>query len=201
MPEAFDRSMLAAYQARAERYHENLLQDAAALLYLESRGITEWLAREYLLGVCDDIYPGRLAIPYLRPQGVIWFNYRSLDGSEPKYKASGARRLYNTAALDAADVSGEIAVGEGELDAVVASSLCDMPTVGIPGATQWQGNRHWHQLFVGYQVVWVLADPDDAGLKMAKEVMDVLPRARLVRLPGDVGETYLRHGEIRSFFR
>lgn len=203
MPEKFDRSALRAYQARAERYHQNLLQDPEALLYLESRGINEQLAREYLLGICDDIHPGRLAIPYLRPQGTVWFNYRSIDpGRKPKYVAAGARHLYNTAALDIADATGEVAIAEGELDALVASSLCDVPAVGVPGSTQWAGNPSWRELFVGYQVVWVLADPDDAGEKLAQAILESLPKARLVKLPADVNATYLAQGpDLRRFMK
>ena len=171
------------------------------ILWLEERGISEWLAREYLLGVCDDVYPGRLAIPYLRPSGTLWFNFRSLTGDDAKYKSAGARHLYNTVALDNADQTGEIAITEGELDAVVATSLCDVPAVGVPGATQWVGNKHWHELFRGYQVVWVLGDPDKAGRDFAKSVMESLPRARLVSLPGDVNETYLQHRELRRFMK
>lgn len=198
----FDRKALTLRQATAERYHANLLLDSKTLLYLEARGISERLARQYLLGICDDIYPGRLAIPSLRPEGVIWFNYRDLDGRSPKkYIASGAKHLYNTIVLDTADQTGEIAITEGELDAIVATELCDVPAVGIPGATQWKGNRHWHELFRGYQRVWVLGDPDEAGEGLAAAILESLPAARLVRLPGDVTETYLAHGGIRGFMK
>ena len=64
-----------------------------------------------------------------------------------------------------------------------------------------RSNRSWHELFRGYQVIWILADPDDAGLALAASIMEVLPRARLVKLPGDVTDTYLKHGEIRSFLK
>lgn len=193
--------MYSALQEKAERYHQNLLQNAEALLWLESRGITEWLAREYLLGVSDDVDRGRIAIPYLRRSGVAWFNYRSIDGSKPKYRATGARHLYNTVALDQADHTGAIALCEGELDALVATSLCDVPAVGIPGATQWQGNPSWHELFRGYPRIWVLADPDEAGEGLAKAILASLPKAEVVQLPADVNDTYLKHGGIKEFFR
>ena len=47
--------------------------------------------------------------------------------------------------------------------------------------------------------VWILADPDEAGLGLAAAIMDILPAARLVKLPADVNETYMQHGEIRRF--
>jgi DNA primase len=194
---SFDRQALKLNREKAERYHANMAPEVRA--YLNGRGITDVLIDEYQLGVCDDIHVGWLSIPSLRPSGVIWFNYRNLTGGSPKYMATGAKHLYNTIAFDAADQTGEIAIAEGELDAIVANSLCGIPTVGIPGATQWTGNRHWRELFAGYQRIWVLADPDEAGLALAASLLESLPAARLVRLPGDVNETYLKHGGIKQF--
>jgi DNA primase len=197
----FDRMALGQMQETAERYADNLASERnkGAQEYLEGRGITAELARRYLLGICDDIYPGRLSIPYLRPSGTVWFNFRALDDHKPKYMASGARHLYNTAALDQADSTGVVAIAEGELDALVATELCGVPCVGVPGATQWTGNKHWRELFVGYPRVWMLADPDDAGRDLAEAILSSLPAARLVDLPADVNETFLKHGGIKEF--
>lgn len=195
----FEREALGQLRERGERYHKNLLEDDAALAYLAGRGISLPLAAKYGLGISDDVHAGRLAIPYLRPNGVIWFNYRSLDGAAPKYIASGAKHMFNTAVLDEADVTGEIAICEGELDAIVATELFGVPAVAIPGATQWQGNRHWHELFRGYQRVWVLADPDEAGLGLADRILETLPAARLVRLPADVTDTWLTGKDLREY--
>lgn len=200
----FDRAALAQRQETAERYADNLAAESnrAAQEFLEARGITPALAREYLLGVCDDVRPGWLSIPYLRPSGVVWFNYRDMTpGAKPKYKSAGERHLYNTVALDQADKTGEIAIAEGEFDALVATSLCGLPTVGVPGATQWIGNPHWRELFVGYPRVWMLADPDDAGEGLANTILESLPAARIVRLPADVNDTYLKHGSLGEFVR
>lgn len=193
----FDRSALKHNQERAERYHANLTPEATN--YLKGRGITDEIAAKYLLGVCDDIYPGWISIPYLRPPGVLWFNFRNLSGQGEKYKAPGQKHLYNTAALDVADQTGEAFIAEGEFDAIVATELCSVPAVCIPGATQWTGNKNWHELFVGYQCVWVLADPDDAGRGLATAILERLPAARLVSLPADVNDTYLKHGGIKEF--
>jgi DNA primase len=198
----FNRKALSQKRATAERYNAGLTPEVVE--YLASRGISRAIADEYLLGVCDDIQDGWLSIPYLRPDGVIWFNYRNLgviDSRNPKYKASGHKHLYNTKALDVADQTGEIAIAEGEIDTITADALCGVPCVGIPGATQWTGNKHWRELFTGYQRVWILGDPDGAGLELAKAILEVLPAGRLVKLPGDVNETYLAHGGIREFMK
>jgi DNA primase len=196
----FDRKALTALQATAERYHGGLTPEV--IQYLAGRGINRDVADRFLLGVCDDIHDGWLSIPYLRGDaGVIWFNYRNLSGGKPKYMASGPKHLYNTGDLDLADMTGEIAVCEGEIDTITASALCGIPAVGIPGATQWTGNRSWHELFTGYKRVWVLADPDEPGLSLAAAIMEVLPAARLVRLPGDVNETYLAEGDLKGYLK
>jgi 5S rRNA maturation endonuclease (ribonuclease M5) len=195
----FSRAALAEKAETAGRYHANLTGEVYE--YLAGRGIDKETAERYKLGVCDDIYNGRLAIPYLRPSGVIHFNYRALNGETPKYIGPGAKHLFNTADLDAADQEGEIAIAEGELDALVASSVFSVPCVGIPGATQWTGNKHWRELFTGYQRVWILADPDEAGLALASAIMDDLPMARLVKLPGDVTETMQAGHDLREFMQ
>lgn len=195
----FDRKTLSLKRETAERYHRGLTEEITE--YLETRGITPALAQRFLLGRCDDVHDGWLSIPYLRPNGVVWFNYRRLDTGKPKYMAPGNKHLYNTSDLDTADQTGEIAIAEGEIDTITASALCGVPCVGVPGATQWTGNRHWRELFAGYQRVWVLADPDEAGLSLASAILEALPAARLVKLPGDVNETFLQHGDIKGFMR
>lgn len=198
MAEKFDRGALKAMEDKASRYQAGMTEEAYD--WLQRRGISREVADVYKLGISDDLHRGRLAIPYLRPAGVIWFNYRTLEAEgKPKYISHGSRHLYNTEAFEVADATGEVAIAEGELDAIVATALCGVPTVGIPGATQWQGNKHWHELFTGYQKVWVLADPDEAGKSLAEQVLGRLGRARLVQLPADVNDTYLKHGGIREF--
>jgi DNA primase len=122
-----------------------------------------------------------------------------MDGGKPKYVASGERHLFNAAALDTADTTGEVAITEGELDAIVATELFGVPAVGVPGATQWdQHGRSWRRLFEGYQRIWILADPDKAGLELAEKLLESLKQARLVKLPGDVTETYLKGLNLRD---
>lgn len=195
----FDRKTLTQYQVTAERYHAGITDQAVE--YLADRGIVGSVLDDFLLGTCDDIYQGWLSIPYMRPSGVIGFKFRNLesDKGKRKYKNHGATHLFNTTDLDIADQSGEIAIAEGEIDTITASALCSVPCVGIPGADMWTGHPHWHELFRGYQTVWILADPDEAGLGLASAIMETLPAARLVRLPGDVNETYLAEGDIKGF--
>lgn len=194
---AFDRLGPRRKLSDAERYQGKL--STSCKLYLQARGIDDKIAGKYLLGTCDDVYPGRLSIPYLRPSGVVGMKFRSVAEDEtPKYLNQGPTHLYNTAALGEADRTGEAYITEGEIDAITATDLYGLPAVGVPGATQWTGHKHWSELFRGYDVVHVLADPDDAGSALAAAIMDSLPQARIVRLPYDVNDMYTRDIDLRG---
>jgi DNA primase len=203
--EKFDRGLLSRNQERADEYSYRLMlpEGVSVREYLNARGISDEIIEDYALGLADGLYDGWISIPYLRePHGVVWFNYRNQgDPREPKYKAPGNKHLYNTAALDAADQTGVAYIAEGEFDAIVATELFGLPAVGVPGATQWIGNHHWHELFRGYESVYVLADPDDAGLDMAAAIADVLPAARVVKLPADVSDCWRSGFDVRGAVR
>jgi DNA primase len=205
VPEKFDRGLLARNYERAVQYHARLLgpDGLDAMEYLEGRGIEQSVVELYWLGLADGLFDGWISIPYIRePHGVAWFNYRNLDDpQEPKYKAPGAKHLYNTAALEVSDSTGSAYITEGEFDAIVATEMFDLPAVGVPGATQWQGNPHWRELFRGYEAVYVLADPDDAGMDMAAAIAESLPSARVVKLPADVSDCWLSGFDVREAVR
>ena len=52
----------------------------------------------------------------------------------------------------------------------------------------------WREIFAGYSSVFVFADPDEPGQKLANRILRDLDTAHLVALPGDVNETYLDKG-------
>ncbi|WP_211339071.1 hypothetical protein [Salana multivorans] len=57
------------------------------------------------------------------------------------------------------------------------------------------GRRHRH-LFAGYSRVWVWADGDEAGAKLANKITASLSTAKRVRMPSemDVTDLYLAEG-------
>lgn len=119
--------------------------------------------------------------------------YRRLDGGDPKYMTmpGDKPRLYNTYAL--AKYSKDIAITEGEIDAVTAE-LAGVPTVGVPGANSWK--PFFRELFLGHRCVNILADGDSAGMTFARSVAKTLPNARIIPMPDgeDVNSLVMSQG-------
>lgn len=153
--------------------------------YLEGRSIDWHIAQKYQLGYVaepipgDERFAGRLAIPYLANGKCVAINFRSLDGSTPKYlKPHGQKaRLYNALAYFAAEDT--IGVSEGELDAVIATERLGVPTLGVPGSTNYQDT--WDHLFRDFNKVVIWQDGDLAGQTFANNIAERVGwRARVV---------------------
>ena len=189
----------------AQHYAANLSEEAVQ--YLEGRGISEDVARQFSLGTIVDPHPGHelhqgwLSIPYLTVLGhCVGFKFRRLDGGSPKYGSPLGQKahLYNVAdvVLDAPS----IVICEGELDAVVLSGLCNIPAVGVPGVTAWK--PHFARLFTGFDTVYIVGDNDvkedgsNPGAEFARRVAGELINGQIVQLPPgmDINELYLAEG-------
>jgi DNA primase len=85
-------------------------------------------------------------------------------------------------------------VCEGELDTITASALCGLPTVGVPGANNWQ--KHFKLLMSDYLKVVVLCDGDEAGRQFGKTVCKEVDSAVAVAMPAgmDVNDVYVNGG-------
>lgn len=192
-----------------DRYHDALLEDEETLSYLESRGIGlddvvgQALGKVFDPDPAHEQYAGWLAIPYLTPTGVVYMNFRCLE--EHDHDAHGGKylgvkgdtkRLYNVLRLH--ESASCVAICEGELDAVVGSAS-GLPSVGVPGATNWK--KHWHRLFEDYDRVVVLGDGDKAGREFANKVAGQLDNGVPRPMPEghDVTSFVLEHG-AESFF-
>lgn len=144
-----------------------------------------------------EMFRGYLAIPYLRPAGVIAIRFRCLQNHEHqghgKYMsvAGDKPHLYNTAAL--MQQTPVVAITEGEIDAITAD-LCGIPAVGVAGAHVWQ--PHFRDLFLGYRDVYVLADGDSAGQQFGTTIAEQLPNAKVIPMPPgeDVNSLVVKHG-------
>lgn len=164
----------------SSRYHEQFLDRGnaassavnAGRRYLSEHGISERaeqlrIIRKYRLGVVisplagDQRFKGMLAIPYLTPFGVKAVKFRRLDGGKPKMAAPDNQpvRIYNTLAQFAAGPV--IGLTEGEIDAIVATEMLGVPSMGIPGAENWiKYGKLWTPLFKNFRQVLVFKDGD-----------------------------------------
>ena len=175
--------------------------------YLEARGIPLPVAMDYKLGVVTEPYSaahrkyvGRLAIPYTTRAGIVTIRFRCLAEHDCKAvkcaKYLGLKNadvpLYNVNALfNRAD---RLIITEGELDALVCSSLVGSPAVGCPGSNGWK--PHFTRVVADFHTVVVVGDGDNAGREMVKHLEDELPNAVGVVLPDgeDINSLYLSQG-------
>lgn len=196
-------------QQAVTKYHGALPESVGARYLVEDRGLSLDLVERFRLGfvsepeIGHEMFRNRLAIPYLRKsvQGnwaVVDIKFRAIPGvscamEDKKYLCvSGTKpRLFNT--YDAVTHDDEIAIAEGELDALTASAY-GIPCVGAPGATAWQD--HFTEIFYGYETVFVLCDGDDPGMKFGQSLAKKLPNVRIIPMDTgeDVNSTVHKHG-------
>jgi len=183
----------------ADDYAAQLTPEVAS--YLVARGISKEAAVAHKIGyvgvprVGHERYVGRVTIPYITPTCVNEIRFRALgefDG--PKYLSrDGAdTHLYNVKAFEVE--SSFIAIAEGEFDAVIANSVCGIPTVGLAGANAWK--PFYRRAFTDYHKIFVLADGDQAGADLGKKIATALDVAVVVSMPDgmDVTDVYLQEG-------
>ena len=168
--------------------------------YLAARGLDENAIATFRLGYVDEPllgdedYKGRLVIPYLTVNGPVDVRFRALHGAGAKYmgRPGSTGRLFNVNAL--LKQGDTLAICEGEIDAIVADAMCDIPAVGVPGANQWKD--HWPLLFGNWQRVFVLCDGDSPGRDFGKRVAQAVDGAIPIHMPDgmDVNDLFLAEG-------
>lgn len=176
-------STVAELAARAAHYQR---QADGARPYLDGRGLSGATCAAARLGYVGDPYPGDeqyrgcLVIPHANADGVVTgIRFRRLDGGEPKYTSRSGERfnIYNLAGVAGAR---EAHIAEGELD-TLSLVECGLSACGMPGASYW---KPWMGLaFAGCERVFVWADGDEAGDRLAEAVIESLPDAVRVSIP------------------
>jgi DNA primase len=182
----------------------DLAADTAAQGYLTKRGFTAAVAAQWRLGLLTsppvgaERYRGRLVIPYLTPSGVVNARFRCLQQHSCKDAGHGKyiglegfeTNLFNVMDLNAPGDA--ICVTEGELDAITLS-MCGIPAVAVPGATNWKD--HFGRCLDDFTKIFVLGDGDDAGRGLNKRLINGV-RATPVRMPKgeDCNSLYLKGG-------
>jgi hypothetical protein len=198
-----------------EAFHQAITPEAVS--YLRGRGIPTEAIIEYKLGtvVAGDVsgyddYDGMISIPYLTSRGgVCAIKVRQDHDCPPEHdhakylQAAGEARLYNTTALDWADRLGYVGICEGELDALIATYCCKIPTVGIPGVDTWPKRPEWALMFRGYKRVLIFKDNDPINPQTGKRPGSVLARriahdidtAEIIEVPAkDLTLAYVSYG-------
>lgn len=185
----------AKYLAKATTaYHSQLAairpenDTHGVIAYLTEHCITSETAAEYQLGIVaeplpgDEQFTGMLAIPYLTRRGTRAIKFRNLkDGPKFLHHAGQKTRLFNVEAYFRADDT--IGIAEGEIDAIVATEVLGVPTIGIPGAENWKADI-WGPLFKDFARVIVFADGDDAGKRAVTRITETVGwRAVVVQCP------------------
>lgn len=195
-------------QAAAEMYASNVDRAAA---FLSARLLEREHATGSLLGVVAEPYVpeharfvGRLSIPFVTPAGVVAIRFRCLKDHDcrevgcAKYGSPAGlpTRLYNVAALRSK--GNRVGCTEGELDALVATYVLGLPSVGVPGIKNWK--PHFGRCFMDYEEVLVFADSDadeEKGIKHAKRAVKEIGEAGRLVLPPeglDLTEWVVRDG-------
>ena len=182
----------------AKAYAQNI---HLAKEYLVARGLSLEIAQRAGLGVVHDPHTGhdgmlgRLSIPYITNTGVVDIRFRSLDGSDPKYLGlPGAKtHMYNVRGVT--EAGDYIAVCEGELDAITLHYAVGIPSIGVPGASNWK--THYRRLLQDFERIYVFADGDKAGHDFARHLAREVSGVVIVNMPEgeDVNSMYLKQGK------
>ena len=136
----------------------------------------------------DKRFKGMLVIPYLTAHGCKALKFRCMEDHDHnqhtpagKYAvpAGQTARIFNPQAYF--DAFNQIGICEGEVDAIVATEVIGIPTIGIPGVEMWKGHvAEWKHTLKDYDEVIVFGDGDEAGKRMARQIQEDLGTRALI---------------------
>ena len=176
----------------AERYHRALPDEIRS--YLKGRGIPATLIERHLLGWNGE----RITIPVFGREGeILAFRYaKSPDdgGNGPKVRSEfgAGAELYGWDTLMRKPQ--RVVICAGEFDRLVLEAN------GFPAVTSTAGAETfleaWLPHFEPIEQIYICFDRDLVGAAAARKVQRLLPRARIVTLPPEVGEK----GDVTDYF-
>ncbi len=176
----------------AVQYHRALTQRIEA--YLHARGIPETLIDRHLLG-----WNGRqITIPIFDQEGKVAYFKLAKDpedrGPGPKMllPAGASAELYGWEHLQVKPT--QVVICEGEFDRLVLENHGFAAVTSTAGAAVFR--QEWAEEFASIPEVYVCFDRDEAGRAGAVRVGQMVPHARLVELPEQVGDG----GDVTDFF-
>ena len=177
---------------RAEQYHKRLPEEIRR--YLTGRGIADSVVRDNLIGWNGK----RMTIPVFdRNRDVAFFRFAKApadqgNGPEILSEVGSSPELYgwNTLAREPHTV----VICESEFDRLVLESHAYAAVSSTGGAGVFL--PEWAPAFEDVARVFICFDRNAASQAAAENVKAILPKARIVALPADVGE----RGGISEFF-
>jgi DNA primase len=181
------------YLAFAKECHRNLPAHIRDYLRLE-RGISDAVIDLRLLGWNGS----RITIPVFSRAGTLAFFKLAKD---PEDKSKTPKMLAQTGAH--AELYGwervlanpeRIIICEGEFDRLVLETQGFAAVTSTGGALTFR--LEWAEAFMEISKVYVCFDNDDSGRTGAERVARLVPHARIIRLPAEVGEG----GDVTDYF-
>ncbi len=186
----------------ASQYHDAMPERIRS--YLHARGISDAAIDTHLLGWDGE----RITIPIFDQEGRIAFFKLAKDPEDPRAgpkmltPAGQSPELYGWERLRVK--SPRIVICEGEFDRLVLESqgLAAVTSTGGAGVFR----AEWTEAFAEIPDVYVCLDRDEAGRRGAERVARLIPHAKIVELPeevgpgGDVTDFFVRLGRTREDF-
>ncbi|HBK33780.1 TPA: hypothetical protein DEP34_03245 [Candidatus Uhrbacteria bacterium] len=161
---------------------------------LKERGLSEnvikeanigWNGKEIMIPIYDEkrnpLFMKKRRSPFITDQNI------------PKYTNSKGAKMSLFGIENLKDTT-FIVITEGEFDALLLRNL-NIPSISSTGGAG-AFNDDWGSLFQKIQEVYITYDLDDAGREGARKVGALIPHAKIVSLPEEVGE----HGDITDYF-
>lgn len=175
-----------------EKYHNDLLQNSAALAYLtQERGFNLDTVKKFKLGFNN----GAVTIPHLQDGQYLNIKSRSITpvaGNKYFREEGCASILFN---LEGAKEKDWIVLTEGEFDAIAYGQMGFPNAVAVTGGVDYFPDE-WIDPLERFSQIFISFDMDEAGLKGAEKTADKLGRHRClnVLLPLKDGNDCLKAG-------
>ena len=179
-------------QEQVESWHKNLSDDRRDWLK-NVRGLSDEIINEAKLG-WDGSF---ITIPVKDASGAWLFVKRRYPPEkytkDNRYlNASGSTAaLYGAESIKDADT---VLIAEGEFDSLVLRSKGFVAVSGTVGANTF--DPAWAKSLESIPNVYVIYDNDDAGRDGERKVGAMIPHAKIVHLPEEIGEK----GDVTDFF-
>lgn len=183
----------------SESYHRQMDGSPAEEYLIEERGYSTEVLHYFRLGFVgkpepgDDMYRGRISIPFITKTGVVAIQFRAVGPEKAnRFLMRGSnKRIFNPSVL--LEPHRKIYLCEGQTDTMTVHQL-GFPAIGVPGVENW--DPVFARALRNRRVI-VLADGDDKGqgMNFARRVSTDVDDCATVLFEGvDVNKYRMEHG-------